>query len=327
MRVGIVGCGLIGQKRANALGEATLAATTDIDIARAKALAGQYGGVEVVQSWETLVKRDDLDIVIVATTHAALAEITQAAVEHGKHVLVEKPAARNMDELEPVLEAVERTGKLVRVGFNHRYHPTFIKARDIVAGRDFGELMFIRARYGHGGRVGYEKEWRADPTLSGGGELLDQGMHLIDLSRSFLGDFPTVQGFAATMFWDMQVDDNAFMTLRTASDQVAQLQVTWTEWKNMFSFEIYGRTAKLHIEGLGGSYGPERLYHYQMLPKMGPPDTVIYEYPPGDKSWAIEFAEFVEDIRLNRTPAASIYDAYAALKIVREVYQQSGYDL
>ncbi|MEO0563806.1 MAG: Gfo/Idh/MocA family oxidoreductase, partial [Chloroflexota bacterium] len=292
----------------------------------AESLAAKYNA-EAVASWEALVARDDIDIVIVATTHAALAPITLGAVKNGKHVLVEKPAARNMDELEPVLEAVERTGKLVRVGFNHRYHPTFIKAREIVAGPDFGELMFIRGRYGHGGRIGYEKEWRADPELSGGGELLDQGMHLIDLSRSFLGDFDTVQGLATTMFWDIQVDDNAFMTLTTAEKQVAHLHVTWTEWKNMFSFEVYGRSAKLHIEGLGGSYGPERLYHYQMLPKMGPPDTIIYEYPPGDTSWAVEFAEFLEDIDLNRTPAASIHDAYAALKIVRALYQQSGYDL
>ena len=327
MRVGIVGCGLIGQKRSKALAGAQLIATADIDRARAESLANSVDGAVAVDSWDELVKRDDIDIVIVATTHGALAEITHAAVEQGKHVLVEKPAARNMDELAPVVKAVDEKGVLVRVGFNHRYHPAFIKARELVAQPEFGELMFIRGRYGHGGRIGYEKEWRADPELSGGGELLDQGMHLIDLSRMFLGDLPDVSGFATTMFWDMQVDDNAFMTLRTEKNQVAHLHVTWTEWKNMFSFEIYGRDAKLHAEGLGGSYGPERLYHYQMLPQMGPPETVIYEYPPGDKSWAVEFAEFLEDIEQNRRPAASIHDAYAALKIVREVYSQSGFDM
>lgn len=325
MRVGIVGCGLIGQKRAANLSGATLTAVSDVNLARAEALAKLHSGATVVPTWQALVQRPDVDIVVVATTHASLAEITLGAVQQGKHVLVEKPAARNADELVPVLAAVEQQGVLVRVGFNHRYHPAFIKARELVAGESFGELMFIRARYGHGGRVGYEKEWRADPELSGGGELLDQGMHLIDLSRSFLGDFPQVQGFATTYFWEMPVDDNAFMTLRTAKNQTAHLHVTWSEWKNLFSFEIYGRTAKLHIEGLGGSYGVERLYHYQMTPQMGPPETVIYEYPQGDRSWSIEFAEFLEDIQLGRTPAASIHDAYAALQIVRSVYQQSGY--
>ena len=327
MHVGIVGCGLIGHKRSKALAGAELVATADINVERAEQLAKTVTGAVAAASWQELVKRDDIDIVVVATSHGSLAEITHAAVEQGKHVLVEKPAARNMDELEPVVRAVDDKGVLVRVGFNHRYHPSFIKAREIVAESAFGDLMFIRGRYGHGGRIGYEKEWRADPELSGGGELLDQGMHLIDLSRMFLGDFPTVSGFATTMFWNMQVDDNAFMTLRTASNQVAHLHVTWTEWKNMFSFEVYGRNAKLHAEGLGGSYGPERLYHYQMLPQMGPPETVIYEYPPGDRSWEIEFAEFLEDIELSRRPAASIHDAYEALKIVREVYRQSGFDL
>lgn len=325
MNVGIIGCGLIGEKRAKALGDAQLIAVYDVDITRAERLAAIYGAT-MTSSWQALVARDDIDVVFVATTHMALAEITQGAAEHGKHVLVEKPAARNARELEPVIEAAEKNNVLIRVGFNHRYHPSFIKAREIIQQPEFGDLMFVRGRYGHGGRIGYDKEWRADPELGGGGELLDQGMHLIDLSRMFLGDFSTVNGFATTYFWDMQVDDNAFMTLRTPQNQVAHLHVTWTEWKNLFSFEVYGRTAKLHIEGLGGSYGPERLYHYQMLPKMGPPDTVIYEYPPGDTSWQVEFDLFREDIALNRRPDASIYDAYEALKIVREIYAQSGYD-
>ena len=139
--------------------------------------------------------------------------------------------------------------------------------------------MFLRGRYGHGGRVGYDREWRADPAHSGGGELIDQGVHLIDLSRWFLGPFADVDGAAHTYFWDMPVDDNAFLRLTTPGGQVAFLHVSCTEWKNLFSFEIYGRDGKLHIEGLGGSYGVERLAHYQMLPEMGPPDTTIHEYP------------------------------------------------
>jgi predicted dehydrogenase len=326
MRVGIIGAGLIGKKRAAALGDAKLVAVADIDLSRAQALAAPYGA-DATDDPHALAKRDDIDIVMIATTHMALAELTLAAVEAGKHVLVEKPGARNVDEITPVVQAADERGVLVRVGFNHRYHPGFIKAREIIASGVVGELMFIRGRYGHGGRIGYEQEWRADPVLSGGGELLDQGMHLIDLSRSILGDFPTVSGFATTMYWDMQVDDNAFMTLRTAKNQVAHLHVTWTEWKNMFSFEIYGRDAKLVIDGLGGSYGAESLTHYQMLPEMGPPETVVYQFRPGDTSWKVEFDEFLEDIRLNRRPAASIHDAQAALQIVRELYQQSGYDL
>ncbi len=186
--------------------------------------------------------------------------------------------------------------------------------------------MFLRARYGHGGRLGYDKEWRAKPEISGGGELIDQGPHLIDLSRWFLGEFHEVQGFAHTYFWNMPVDDNGFLLLRTRNQQVAFLHVSCTEWKNIFSMEIYGRQAKLEISGLGGSYGLEKLTYYKMLPGMGPPETTSWEYPMGDDSWEVEMEEFYEDIRLDRSPAASLEDASAALKIIERIYQESGYD-
>ena len=317
--VAIVGCGLIGRKRARALAGERLVACADIALERAEALARTVPGTAASADWQAVVERADVDIVIVATTHNALAEITRAAVEAGKHVLVEKPAARNTQELDPVIEAARRNGKLVRVGFNHRYHPALLKARELYEAGALGEMMFVRGRYGHGGRLGYEKEWRANPELSGGGELLDQGTHLIDLARCFLGDFSEVMGFAHTYFWPMPVEDNGFMLLKTAQKQTAFLHVSWTEWKNMFSFEIYGKKAKLHIEGLGGSYGVERLAYYKMLPQMGPPETTIWEYPMGDNSWQLEFTEFLEDIRLGRTPSANLADAHAALKIVEEI--------
>jgi predicted dehydrogenase len=185
--------------------------------------------------------------------------------------------------------------------------------------------MFVRGRYGHGGRLGYEREWRADPNLSGGGELLDQGVHLIDLARCVLGDFTEVSGSAHTYYWDMPVEDNGFMLLKTATRQTAFLHVSCTEWKNMFSLEIYGRDAKISVDGLGGSYGPERLAFYKMLPQMGPPETTIWEYPQGDDSWHVEFLEFLEDIRGNTAPAAGLKDARAALAIVERIYELSGF--
>ncbi len=126
----------------------------------------------------------------------------------GKHVLIEKPAAKNSAELYAIMDAAKKNNVLVRVGFNHRYHRAFQKARELVDSGQIGEIMFIRARYGHGGRLGYDQEWRAKPALSGGGELLDQGVHLIDLARWFLGDFSEIDGHTETFFWDMPVDDN-----------------------------------------------------------------------------------------------------------------------
>lgn len=323
--IGIIGCGLIGQKRAKALGEGRLVACADIHEARAKALAGN-SGAKVFGDWRGLLALPEVEIVVIATLHDSLAEITLAAIEAGKHVLVEKPAARNSAELEPVMATAERHGVKVHVGFNHRYHRAFRKARELFEAGALGELMFLRARYGHGGRIGYDKEWRTKPALSGGGELIDQGPHLIDLSRWFLGEFTEVQGFAHTYYWDMPVDDNGFLLLKTTKRQVAFLHASCTEWKNMFSMEIYGRNAKLEISGLGGSYGLERLTYYKMLPEMGPPETVIWEYPMADNSWEVEIVEFYDDIRLNRVPSAGLKDAYEALKVVEKIYKESGYD-
>jgi predicted dehydrogenase len=323
--VAIVGCGLIGQKRSRALAGATLVACADLAPERAEALARSTPGATATDDWRAVVHRPDVDLVVVATTNDSLAEIAKGAVEAGKHVLVEKPAARSVAELDGLIDAAARHQRLVRVGFNHRYHPALLKAREVIDAGLLGDLLFVRGRYGHGGRVGYDREWRADPQLSGGGELIDQGVHLIDLARWFLGDFPTVSGFAHTYFWQMPVDDNAFLTLRTAREQTAFLHVSCTEWKNLFSLEIYGREGKLQVEGLGGSYGVEELAFYRMLPEMGPPETTIWEFPRGDQSWALECAEFLDDIRLDRTPSAGLADARAALAVVEDIYRQSGY--
>lgn len=324
-RVAIVGCGLIGQKRAQALAGAQLTSCADLQRARADALA-RGSGAFATGDWRQAIDRADVDIVIVATMNDALAEIAAFAVAAGKHVLVEKPAGRNVAEIDRVIAAAAPGRRLVRVGFNHRYHPALQKARALVTAGELGDLMFVRGRYGHGGRVGYDREWRADPALSGGGELIDQGVHLIDLSRWLLGEFTHVTGSAHTFFWRMPVDDNAFLLLRTAGGETAFLHVSCTEWKNLFSLEIYGKVGKLQIDGLGGSYGVERITFYKMLPEMGPPETTAWEFPRGDQSWNLEFAEFLEDVRLDRTPSPGLADARAALVIVEEVYRQSGYD-
>ena len=326
MNVAIIGCGFIGEKRARQLGACRLVACVDKDFAKAERLASGYPDCVALTDWREAVNRSDVEMVIIAVLHSSLAEIAYAAVSAGKHVMIEKPGAKRAHELDDVIEAAEKTGALVRIGFNHRYHRALQKARELVDHNALGDLMFIRARYGHGGRLGYDKEWRADPALSGGGELIDQGVHLIDLARWFLGDFTDIEGSAHTFFWNMPVDDNGFLLLRTPKQQVAFLHASCTEWRNLFSFEIYGRNGKIDINGLGGSYGIERITYYRMLPEMGPPETYRWEYPMPDNSWEVEFNEFLEDIKLKRQPEAGLRDAQAALKIVEQIYRMSDYD-
>jgi predicted dehydrogenase len=323
--VGIVGCGLVGGKRARALAVdsgSRLIAVADVNRGRAEGLAADYPSCLATDDWRAVVTRDDVDLVIVSTTNDALVPVATAAVTRGKHVLVEKPGARSAAELLPLVTAAKDAGVLVKVGFNHRFHPAIRQARALFDEGAIGPLMYIRARYGHGGRLGYEREWRADLKISGGGELLDQGVHLIDLARWFAGDFTDVRGHAETYFWRMPVEDNAFLLLTTATGQVAWLHVSCTEWKNLFSFEIFGRGGKLQVDGLGGSYGLEQLTFYRMLPAMGPPETTVWEYPGEDESWGAEYRHLVTCLRGGQPLSGGLEDALAALEIVRQVYDR-----
>jgi predicted dehydrogenase len=326
LNIGIIGCGAVGQGRAQRLAGARLVHCVDVDLSRARYVASLSPGCVAGNDWRELLARADIEAVIVATPQDSHVEIARAAISAGIHVLVEKPAARHVDELLGLPQLAAEHDVRVRVGFNLRYHRAFQQARRLVDSGILGPLLFVRARYGHGGRVGLASEWRAQPHRSGGGELIDQGVHLIDLARWFLGEFVEVEGFAHTYFWDMPVDDNAFMVLKTTTKQVAFLHVSCTEWKNTFSWELYGRDGKLQVDGLGGSYGVERLSFYKNLPEMGPPETTIWEYPMADNSRETEMAEFMEDIRAARAPSAGLPDAIAALAVVAKIYEDSGYD-
>jgi predicted dehydrogenase len=311
-----VGCGLIGKKRAASLAQipgAFLKYACDLDSSRATELAQSSLGC-ITADLKTALNDKAIQAVLVSTLNSSLV-----------HVLIEKPGALNASELKTLLAEANKIGVKVRVSYNHRYHPALQKARDLFTQGALGQLMFIRGRYGHGGRIGYDTEWRANPALSGGGELIDQGVHLIDLAHWFMGDFSTIDGHATTYFWNMKVDDNAFLSLRTATGQTAWLHVSCTEWKNMFSFEIYGKDAKVSIEGLGGSYGQERLTYYKMLPQMGPPDTTVFDYPQGDESWKLEMMEFIEDIKLNREPSPGLNEGIKTLEVVETIYKKSAY--
>lgn len=323
--LGLIGCGLVAGKRCAAIESAgaQLTACADSDGARASGLASAHPGCVWHTDWHMVIDSKQVEAVIVATPHHLLAEIGRAAVAAGKHVLIEKPGARNSGELKAVVEAYASKKVCVRVGFNHRFHPAIAQAKQLVDGGRIGALMYIRARYGHGGRVGYEKEWRADPALSGGGELIDQGVHLIDLSRWFLGSFCAAEAHLPTCFWKMPVEDNAFITLKTSLGQTAFLHASWTEWKNLFCFEIFGQKGKLMIEGLGGSYGVEQLTLYQMSDRMGPPEVSAWPYPEPDRSWQAELDSFLGGVRADGTQAhgCDLSQAIEVLEIVDKLYR------
>jgi predicted dehydrogenase len=323
--VGIVGAGRIGAKRAEAIAAssgARLIAVADTDPARAEALARDFGVTAVCDTAE-LIARRDVDAVVVATPHRWLAPVALDALRAEKHVLAEKPLAMTAAAAAELLAAAETSGRVLKTGFNHRCHRALSEAHELSAAGRIGRLMHIRCRYGHGGRAGYADEWRANPAESGGGELMDQGIHAFDLFRWFLGEFSEVYAVLTRAFWPMPVEDNAFCTLRTLAGQVALLHASWTQWKNIFSFEVFGERGYLLVEGLGGNYGQERLVVGQRREEFGLPVEEIKLFDGVDVSWAAEWAEFEAAIREERAPLGDGIDGWQALRLVEAAYASS----
>lgn len=323
--ISIIGTGNIGHKRAKNLPKSLeIISCFDIDKKQREQFATDFNCI-ACSSIEEVLNNNDVAAVIISTLHDTLSEITIQSVIADKHVLVEKPAGLNSNQIQNIINHQKKSKKVVCVGFNHRYHPSIIKAREIISEGRLGEIMFIRGRYGHGGRVGYDREWRSFPE-KGGGELLDQGPHLIDISRLILGDFIDTTGFVNTYFWDMSVDDNAFMILKTKEEKCAFLHVSCTEWKNMFSLEVYGKIGKLDIKGLGGSYGVEEITHYEMQPEMGPPPSHKWTFDEKDKSWSKELDDFVYNIQNENSECPTLYDALAVHKVIEDLKKNTKYD-
>ena len=273
--------------------------------------------------WTKLINYKSLDAVIISTTHNLHSKIIEECLKKNLHIFVEKPASINNKESYKILKILKKKKKLkLRVGFNHRYHPAFLLAKKIINQKKIGKIFCIRAVYGHGGRLGYEKEWRFNKKYSGGGELIDKGSHLIDLSRLFLGNLKVDTFSLNNFFWRTNLEDNCFLNLKNEKGAVAILHASSTEWKNKFIFEIFGKYGKIEINGLGRSYGKESLTLFKMSKKMGVPQSKRilfkrdYLY-----SWKEEFKEFYKDIIKDKNPIPGMQDAHENLKIISKVYQ------
>ena len=323
MKAAVIGCGLIGRKRALAIPDfIELVGCFDEVPSNAESFAAEFN-TKTFSSFQEVLEIQDLSFVVIATRHDSLHPLTVQALKAGKHVFVEKPGAISHKEFKNICEVAHKNNLKVHVGYNHRYHPALMKAFELFNDGLIGEIMFLRGRYGHGGRLGYEKEWRADKLKSGGGELIDQGTHLIDLSIAFLGKLELDYAATPNYFWDMEVEDNVFISLKNDGGKIGFLQASCTEWKNMFSLEIYGKKGKLEISGLGRSYGVETLTFYKMLPEMGPPISENWSYPEPDDSWAIEMGEFIDDLQNGTSKSDNLESSLEVLRVIGDIYSRT----
>jgi predicted dehydrogenase len=325
MKVAIIGCGLIGKKRAQALKsspEDRLEIVCDINKGRAEELAREFE-CKYETLWENVVGRPDIQIVINSSINSVLGPITVAALRAGKHVLCEKPLGRSVLEAQSMVNAAENNNVLLKTGFSHRFHPALWTAQRLLDEGKIGKCLAIRAAYGHGGRSGMENEWRTSKELCGGGELLDQGVHLIDLIRWFGGEISEVYARVETKFWDIEVEDNAFAVLKTNQDVTAIFHVSWTNWRNIFSFEVFGSDGFLSARGLGGNYGTESLEWGVRKLEGGKPDIKVFDFLGEDKSWEEEWREFRSAVIEQREPIGSGIDGLKANMVVEALYKSS----
>lgn len=325
MRVGIIGCGLIGARRAAVALDAGDEVVIVADVAEDRAAAVAAAAQSIwTASWSEVVSRADLDVVVVSTSNDQLAAASIAALRSGKHVLCEKPLGRNAAEAAAIAEAARTSGMLLKVGFNHRHHPAISAAHAMVGEGVIGDVFAIRALYGHGGRAGYEHEWRTDRARSGGGELLDQGVHIVDLARWFIGDIVEAQGFVGTYHWPIEpVEDNAFALLRARTGGIVSFHTSWTQWKNTFRFEVLGSDGYLRVDGLGGSYGTERLTVGRRNADSSPPTEETSSFEGPDRSWHTEWQELKTAIAERRQPTGNGEDGLAAARIVDAIYESA----
>ena len=292
-------------------------------------LSSAAAGAPVFPDYQSLVG-SGIDVVFVCTPNNLTPNVAVHALKHGCHVFCEKPPGRSIEDIVQIraAEAAAPGLKLV-FGFNHRHHPGITDAKAIVDGGTLGAVLTLRGLYGKSGGDGFERSWRNDPAVGGGGILLDQGIHMLDLFRFFCGDFDEVTGMAVTSHWNIPVEDNAFVLLRNARGQVAQLHSSATAWKHTFRLEIGLERGYLTITGLlskTGSYGRETLL-IGRRPQRGEASAVgnpreEMSYYDRDPSWELEVNHFVECIREDRPVSqGTSLDALKVMEIVERVYR------
>lgn len=323
VNVALVGAGRQGMRRLQAiqdLAEDEVVIVADLDDDAARALA-RRAGCRWTSDWHEALEAE-ADAVVICVPPDAHAGITLQALRTGRHVLCEKPLAMTAATAWSLVAEAERAGRILKCGFNYRHHAAIVQARAWVTEGRLGSVALLRGRHGTGGRPNFEREWRTQLDRSGGGVLMDQGVHVLDLFQWFGTPFTQVVACTVTCYWPVApVEDNAFAILR-GNDLLANLHVSWTQWKNLFSLDIIGSHGSISVEGLGGSYGVERVvYRPQVTGVFQEQDVIEFRGP--DLSWHGEWREFKTAIGLEREPSGSGRDGAEALALAEAIYESA----
>ena len=277
--------------------------------------AGKAFGCPRFKDYEEVILRPDVDVVIVSVPNKWHKEMVVSALSAGKHVFCEKPLARNPEEAEEMVETAAQHKVVLKVGSNLRFFPSVLKAAELLEQGAIGELMFLRSWIGHGGWTA--GEWYSNYDVSGGGTFLDNGCHVLDIARWFLGEVKSCIGVVKTNLWPVSpIEDNGFGIFETTDGKTAFIQASWTEWAGYMYMEIYGKEGYLRIDNrgrnskttLGNRNGIEEEFDFSTLPK---------------NSYQAEINDYVTVMLKGDHPLPSGYDGMRAVQMAWGVYESA----
>ncbi len=323
LKIGIIGLGKMGAIRAMTIRknkDTVLVSCTDPNPPME-----EFEDAMILPDYKAVID-SDVEAVFVCTPNRFIPDVAVAALDAGKHVFCEKPPGRSMADIERIMAAEKRNpGLILKVGFNHRYHYGIIEAKKIVDSGKYGKILWIRGIYGKAEGSGNSQQWRNDPDLAGGGILLDQGVHMLDLLRYFCGEFSEIKSMCTTAFWDFPFEDNAFALLRDDQGRVAMLHSSFTQWKHRFTLEIFMKDGYVIVDGMPSS---TRSYRDEWIIQGRRHTGYAIGNPPEestfcntDPSWELELAEFVDCIRTGQPVRnGTSKDAFETMRLVFNIY-------
>ncbi len=325
IKVGILGNGYMGEIRRKCLEQ-----NSSYDLTSMFHTEEVVGDFKYFDNWQDLIKDDSIEAVFVCLPNYLIKDAVVQSLKSGKHVFAEKPPGVSVSEVNEMIKAEKESSKVLKFGFNHRYHPAIIKAKEIVESKDLGDILWMRGRYGKSVESDFSSSWRSKKKYSGGGILMDQGIHMLDLMLHFCGNFEEAKAYASNLYWKGEIEDNVFAILRNNKGQVASLHSTMTQWRYLFSLEIFLSGGSVIVNGLlskSGRYGQEKLA-YSVNQTSSPmstnyPDTHISKFNI-DKSWDLEIDEFTNAIENNDSISiGNSQDALKLMTLIEKIYEDS----
>lgn len=325
LKVGIAGYGVVGKRRRTFIDQSPHLVTVAVsDISFGEDYITE-DGVHCFADFKSLYS-EDLDILFVSLPNHLAAEATISGIEQGLHVFCEKPPGRTVDDIRRVLEAERLNPEIkLKYGFNHRYHRSVIEAKRIIDSGEFGKVINLRGVYGKSSVIPFSGGWRSERKFSGGGILLDQGIHMLDMIRFFAGDFEEINSFVSNDYWNHDVEDNAYAIMRNNSGCVAMIHSTATQWQHQFRLEVTLEEALLELSGIlsgSKSYGEEKL---RVVPRkdgslVGSFTETTTSYLE-DNSWRDEVNEFADAVVKNKSiESGTSIDALKVMQLVYNIY-------